>query len=92
MTFLIVTLSFVLSTILSIQTLKRSNKIISLFIALSVNTLVILFGYLTSEQSDVARLSGIYTYLLNLIMTIPVITWLNYLILMFIASRSREKT
>jgi hypothetical protein len=92
MTFLIVTLSFILSTVLSILTLKRSNKIISLFIALSVNTLIILFGHSISEQSEVAKSSGIHTYLLYLILTIPVITWLNYLILMLLASRSLDKT
>jgi fumarate reductase subunit C len=91
--YVIVMLSFVVSTVLSIQTLKRSNKMYSLFIALSANTLIILLGtLLIFEYDEVARIFGFYSHSLTLIISIPTLTWLNYMILMLVESRSMDKT
>jgi hypothetical protein len=80
--FLIILISFLLSTIISLQ---LKNKTLSMVFALIINT-VILMGsawllYVTNEE---ARYFGFeHTNLYILIFSIPVITWLNYMILTF---------
>jgi hypothetical protein len=82
--------SLSISTAVSVLTLKRkNNKWLALFMALCSNTLLLVIAtLLVPLLNDEVRLFGIgQTNLYLLIFSIPIITWVNFLILELIRNR-----
>lgn len=91
MNYIIIALSFIISTYISVQVLKKkNNKLVSMLIAFCLNTLILTLAtwlqYLYDEEIKIFGISSKNTYIL--IIAIPIITWLNFLILQF-ANRKR---
>ncbi|MGD6853965.1 hypothetical protein ACQCVO_02725 [Bacillus infantis] len=84
MNLIIILFSLIVSAIAAVLTLKRkNNKWLALLIALCLNALLLVAAtgvlYFNNEE---ARVLGIgQTDLLELIFSIPIITWLNFFIL-----------
>lgn len=93
--FIIILFSLIVSSIVSVLTLKRkNNKWFALLIALCLNTLILVVAmWILYIKNDEARVFGIgQTNLLELVFSIPIITWTNFFIIEFIRSRgSRTK-
>ncbi len=93
MNFIIILFSLFVSSAISVLTMrKKNNKWLALFIALCLNTLFLgIATWILYIRDDEARIFGIgQTNLLVLVFSIPIITWINFLILELIRSRGRR--
>ncbi|UTR13148.1 hypothetical protein MM221_10810 [Salipaludibacillus sp. LMS25] len=90
MTYIIIIFSLFISTVVSVLTLKKkNNKWLALLMALCSNTLLLVVAtWLVSLINDEVRLFGIgQTNLYLLIFSIPIMTWVTFLILELIRNR-----
>ncbi|GIN74778.1 hypothetical protein J14TS2_52530 [Bacillus sp. J14TS2] len=90
MNYLIISISLLISTIGSVLVLKRkNNKLFSRLSAFALN-IIILGGatWILYRVDDEIRLFGvIHSEYYMLILVIPIITWINLLILQFFENR-----
>lgn len=90
MNFIIILVSLLVSAIAAVFTLKRNNKRwIALLVALGVNTFILIGAtWILYMINDEARVFGIgQTNLYELIFSIPIITWINLLIIEFMRTK-----
>lgn len=93
MNFFMISFSFIVSTICSILILKnRRHKWLSISSAFLINLLIlstaIYFLFILDEESRVFGADFNNRYML--LISIPLITWLNYIILLFENSRIKK--
>ena len=90
MNFIIILISLLVSAVASVFTLKRNNKRwLALLVALGVNTFILIGAtWILYRINDEARVFGIgQTNLYELIFSIPIITWINLLIIEFMRTK-----
>ena len=88
--YIIMLISFFVSTVVSVLTLKKNNKRwFALLTALSLNTLVLVGAtWILYRINDESKVFGIgQTNLYELIFSIPIISYINLFILQFMRSR-----
>lgn len=90
MIYFLIFVSFSLSTVASVLFLKKtSNKWLAMFVAFCLNSLVLGTStwiiYLTNDEVRQFGLGP--TNVFQLILSIPIITWINLLILVFSSRR-----
>ena len=91
---IIMLISFFVSTVVSVLTLKKKNKRwLALLIALGLNTLILLVAtWILYSINDEAKMFGIgQTNLYELIFSIPIISCINLIILQFMRSRWHKR-
>ena len=91
--YIIMLISFFVSTVVSILTLKKNNKRwLALLVALGVNTFILIGAtWVLYSINDEAKMFGIgQTNLYELIFSIPIISCINLIILQFMRSRWRK--
>ncbi|MBP1930180.1 hypothetical protein [Ammoniphilus resinae] len=87
MNFVIISSSLLFSTVVSVRILKKKhNKWISLLSAIILNTLILIGAtWVLYSLNDEAKIFGFgHSGLYVLLFAIPIITWINFLILSFI--------
>jgi len=87
MLFVTISLAFLLSTVVSVRILKKENKKwLSLLSAFLSNTLFLSAAtWVLYRLNDEAKIFGFgQSGLYGLIFAIPIITWINFLILSFL--------
>lgn len=85
--YIIILFSLLISTIVSVLILKKTNhKLFSMLSAFCLNMLILIpITWISYNMNDEARIFGIgYSGLYILVFAIPVITWANFLILQFV--------
>ncbi|GGM18974.1 hypothetical protein GCM10011351_00930 [Paraliobacillus quinghaiensis] len=83
MNHIIISLSLLGSTVLSVSILKKkNNKLLSMLSAFCFN-LVFLILMMWILMDDEARTFG-HSHLHNLVFAVPLITWINFIILQFV--------
>jgi len=92
--YIIIFVSFLVSTIVSVYFLKtRNHKWLAMLLAFSLNTLILLISTLfLFNIDDEARIFGfVNSNLYVLIFSIPIITWVNLVILVFLKGKDKTK-
>ncbi len=90
MNFVIIMFSLLVSTILSVLILRnRNNKWLGMLSAFFINTLILVIAtWVLHSLDDEARLFGFgHSGRYVLVISIPIITWINFLILSFVRNR-----
>lgn len=90
MNFVIISLSLFVSTIVSVWILKKkNNKWISMLSAFILNTLIlVVVTWVLYSMDDEAKVFGFgHSGLYVLIFAIPIITWINFLLVQLVNKR-----
>ncbi|KGX91516.1 hypothetical protein N783_07580 [Pontibacillus marinus BH030004 = DSM 16465] len=95
MIYVIIFLSLLISAFTSVLLLKKkNNKQMSMLTAFCLNTLILLVAtWILYNINDEARTFGFgHSGLYLLIIAIPIITWINFLILQFVKDNRKINT
>lgn len=93
MNFFLIAFSFIVSTILSVKIMRiKNNRWLGILSAFCVNTIMLvisaLFLYSLGDESVLFGIDIYSRYVL--VIAIPIITWINFLILTYVSHR-RDK-